>query len=154
METRKAIRSDAVGMWAVRTAAIRAIEEKYYSKEEMLKWSPDKMPPSFEDMTEKYDWLVIEVDDSIVATGALDSEKKSIEAMFVMPDYQKKGFAKKILSDLEIIAKEKCFQILTLESTLAAELFYAKQGYRSVEKSKYHSPSGLELDCIKMEKHL
>lgn len=154
MQLRKAVRNDAPAMWAVRTAAIRGIGREYYSQEDMIKWSPEQMPASFPEMIEKFEWLVIEADGDIVATGALDTEKQSIEAIFVKPKHQGKGFAKQILDRLEDLAKARDFKKVTLESTLSAEVFYNKSGYRSLEKSKYISPSGLTLDCIKMEKYL
>ena len=154
MKLRRAAENDKYGVWAVRTVAIRNISEKFYSQEEMQLWAPEAMPENYGEVVDAHNWYVIELNNEIVATGYLDQKNHSVEAIFVKPEQQGNGFARMILEKIEEEARSFGFNKLTLESTLNAEIFYKKSGYKSIEKSKYHSPRGFKLDCIKMEKYL
>ena len=157
VQLRRATEKDSNKIWEVRTAAVRGIEAQFYTKEEMIKWSPVEMPEKFNEIVKTGEWYVIEIDQSkeIVATGFLDEKKQSVEAMFVKPQYQRQGFAFRILKKLEERAVEKGFAKLTLESTVNAEPFYNRAGFISIEKTKYHSPAAnIDLNCVLMEKKL
>lgn len=149
-ELRRAHPSDAKSMWKVRTLAIRGIKASY-DKDSMLAWSPEEMPQGFAKDVEKNPWFVIAIQGDIVATGALDLDKGTVEGMFTVPQYQGKHYGEQILLANLQEAKNRGFSQLTLESTLNAEKFYQKHGFQFIEKSKYNSPSGLVLDCVKMQ---
>jgi len=151
---RKANRSDDIGMWLVRTAAINDIGEKYYPRSEIAKWASVEMPKKFGEIVERDDWYVAVQGDEIVATGLLDVSGKSLGAIFVRPDQQRKGLATMMLSKLEDVARDKGIDRLTLESTLNAFEFYEKNGFSIVKRSKYRLQNGYELDCIVMEKRI
>ena len=152
---RLATEKDSTAIWGVRTEAIRGISAAYYDIKDMEKWSPSDMPSKFSEIVKNNNWYVIELlDGAIIATGFLDDKKGSVEAIFVKPAHQGKGFAAMILNKLEKLARSKKYKKLTLEATLNAENFYKKFGYKPVKKATYHSEVGLELDCVLMEKTL
>jgi len=68
--------------------------------------------------------------------------------------YSGRGAAKKMIQFLEHLAKEQGLRLLTLESTLNAAPFYRACGFVGDEVSTYHSPKGIRLDCVPMEKLL
>jgi ribosomal protein S18 acetylase RimI-like enzyme len=153
-QIRKANKDDALALWAVRTSSIRGIDDRYYPRADMLKWAPEEMPAGFVEAVIKYHWMLIEVAGEVVASGYLDHEKASIEAIFVKPSHQKQGYAKLIMLELEKLAKSHGFSKLSLEATLVAANFYEKMGYTSLGSGVYDSPSGLKIACIRMEKAL
>lgn len=81
------------------------------------------------------DFLVGELDGSIVATGALrriDAEIGEIKRMRVLPLYQRRGFGQQVLDALERRAMGVGLSTLELDTTagqVAARAFYGKNGY-------------------------
>jgi GNAT superfamily N-acetyltransferase len=151
---RKATIEEANAVWDIRTSAIRAIEHTYYPKNDLLKWTPVQMPSDFAEAMLKNEWWVAVSENQIIATGFIDLIKKRIEAIFVIPDYQGKGFAKMMISHLEAIARDHGLEELFLDATLNAFGFYQKQGYQKVKDSMHVSPLGVSLPCISMKKKL
>jgi GNAT superfamily N-acetyltransferase len=151
---RKASIKDAEAIWSVRTSAIRAIEARYYSKEDLEKWAPLDMPSDFPKALAQHTWYVVETHGEIIATGFIDLERATTEAIFVKANFQGRGIAKMMLEHLETIAKSYGLKELSLDATLNAEGFYKKQGYQSLEKSIWKSPRGIDMACVKMHKNL
>jgi GNAT superfamily N-acetyltransferase len=83
----------------------------------------------------------------IVGTGSLGSD--AIRAVFVAPNFQNKGIGESLMRELHRRAGAAGLTRLTLQSSITAEPFYAKLGYRAVG-DKYH---GAERTII-MERHL
>jgi hypothetical protein len=59
-----------------------------------------------------------------------------------------------VLVYLEALARELGIEEVILDATLNAADFYRRCGYVGDEPAIYHSPSGLQLACIPMRKHL
>lgn len=151
---RKASNDEAKSLWDLRTSAIRNIDKQYYLQEDLEKWAPIKMPEDFLEAVINNEWYVIEIDDAIVACGLLDAKNCTLEAIFVRPQFQGQGLAKKMLEHLEASAKKYGIEQLYLSATLNAEGFYKKYGYKLIEKSTWISPRGVNLACIRMVKKL
>jgi GNAT superfamily N-acetyltransferase len=154
MEIRRATTRDIDALWAVRTAAIEGISNKYYTNTEIATWAKTYKPNDFERVIQKFFWYVAEVEGVIVGSGFLDKETGQIGGIFVDPKFQRKNIGLQILNRLETVAKEQDINLLHLDATLNAEIFYAAAGYVPIAKSKYHHISGLDFDCIKMEKFI
>jgi putative acetyltransferase len=154
MEIRRATTRDIEALWGVRTAAIEGIPNKYYTNTEIATWAKTYKPNDFDRIIQKLFWYVAEVDGLIVGSGFLDKNTGEIGGIFVHPKFQRKNIGGKILKRLETVAKEQNINLLHLDATLNAEDFYAAAGYVPIAKSKYHHVSGLDFDCIKMEKSL
>ena len=150
---RKATSADYDGIWETRYESVHAIDQKYYKKDELEQWTPKLMPADIESKMKAYDWYVIEDSGKVVASGFLDEGRGSLEALFVRPKFQGRGYARKILLKIEELAKQKGFACLYLESTLSAESFYKNQGYESLGKGICVS-TRISLPCIKMKKEL
>lgn len=71
--------------------------------------------------------LVGETDNSIRATGALVGAE--IEGVFVRRDYQRRGYGKTIMAELEKMAKAKGLTETGLSISLPARKFYESIGY-------------------------
>ena len=76
------------------------------------------------------------------------------DAVFVKPEYARRGVAREVMQVLEQTAKQAGIKKLRLSSTLNAVPFYKAMGFHDLESSVYHSPSGVSLDCMLMEKYL
>jgi GNAT superfamily N-acetyltransferase len=71
--------------------------------------------------------LVMEEHDSILATGSLVGME--ITGVFVYPLYQRQGYGKAIMSELERRAKEKGLSEISLSVSLPSRKFYENLGY-------------------------
>ncbi len=88
------------------------------------------------------EFLVGEINGKIVAMGAIKKKSDDIavlKRMRVHPDFQRRGYAQKILEMLENKAREMGFKKIILDTTLravAAQKMYLKNGYAETGRRK------------------
>ena len=86
----------------------------------------------------------------------LDPKKDAakIRALFVHPDWVRKGIGRLIVKASEDAAKEMGFKRLELGATLNGVAFYEQMGYTLVEGGKRETDvgDGLKVGVVKMEK--
>jgi GNAT superfamily N-acetyltransferase len=75
---------------------------------------------------------VCETDDAVVGFAIADLQEKSIWALFVHPDYEKKGIGKKLHDGMLAwyFSKTKDTVWLTTAPGTRAEMFYRKSGWK------------------------
>ena len=99
----------------------------------------------------RYDLFVLEEDGEIYGMGGLEENK--IKSLYVDPEYHKRGYGRQMVKFLEENAKEKNNKKLVLSSSLHAEKFYERNGFKS--KGRILCKQGnVEYDNILMEKEL
>lgn len=98
-------------------------------------------------------FLVGECDERVVAMGALRRDtpaRAEIKRMRTHPDYQGRGFGKRMLAALEAEAIRLGYDTLYLETSVlqhAAQHLYLSQGFVETHRGKVQ-----HLDCIWFEK--
>jgi GNAT superfamily N-acetyltransferase len=119
-------------------------------------------------------YLVHDVDGAIVACGGwsrrgrlytgsgndegddrlLDprTEAAHIRAMFVRPDWTRRGLGRAILHAGQDAARSEGFQRLDLGATLPGVALYRAFGFREVERFVITMPDGVTLDAVAMER--
>jgi GNAT superfamily N-acetyltransferase len=101
------------------------------------------------------EFLVGVLQGRVVSMGALKRrgpDRAEIKRMRVHPDFQRRGFGQAILAALEKRARDLGYSVLHLDTTIlqvAAQCFYAKNGFREVRRGKL-----VGFDCIFFEKQL
>jgi len=151
---RPATRRDAASIWGVRTRAIEAIPRSFYDAQKIARWAKTGMPDAFERVIVELDAVVAELDRQMIGWGLLAQNVSRIEAVFVDPDFQRRGITSRILATLEDLARSAGLRSLTLSSTLNAVPFYESAGFERRGRTKYCHPDGFELGCIVMFKEL
>ena len=73
--------------------------------------------------------LVAYHDSKLVGLAALFESAPIISALFVHPDFIRRGIGNKLLQGLEDAAIEREYKILYIQSSLSAANFYRKKGY-------------------------
>ncbi len=83
-----------------------------------------------------------------------DTEPARIRAMFVRPEWSRRGIGRQILQHAEEQAAAEGFQSLRLVAMRSAGAIYEAAGYRKIENSPITLEDGVVLDCTLMEKRL
>jgi len=88
----------------------------------------------------------------ILGTGSIvDNE---IKRVFVDPAFQKQGFGRRIMRQLEEAAARQGAGIVKLDASLPSKAFYDRLGYVTVEPAFLPVGNGRRLDFFKMQKAL
>ena len=159
IEIKRAEVSDAEDMMKIHSAAVRETASAYYSDEIIQNWAS----PLTEEMQQKYVEaiqrkdeisIVAKIDGRAVGFGWVVPKEKELRAMYVHPDFGRRGVGKRILEALERMAAEKGVDILEGDASFNAERFYVKNGYVAVEKTEHKMRSGHLMPCVKIRKVL
>jgi GNAT superfamily N-acetyltransferase len=88
----------------------------------------------------------------ILGTGTLVDDE--IKRVFVDPAFQKQGFGRRIMRQLEETAARQGIAVVKLDASLPAKAFYDRCGYLTVEPASLLVENGQRLDFFKMQKTL
>jgi putative acetyltransferase len=92
--------------------------------------------------------------EKIVGIGVVVPNRCELRACYVSPDTARSGVGKAIVGELERIARADGAPFLELDSSLTAEAFYLKLGYRVLGRGGHVLASGHRMACVKMRKEL
>lgn len=91
--------------------------------------------------------FVATIDKHVVATASLDQDV--VRSVFVDPDHQGRGLGRQLMATLLSVARDAKIEVLRVPSSITAEAFYFKLGYRKI-RDEFH---GAERTII-MERRL
>jgi GNAT superfamily N-acetyltransferase len=80
------------------------------------------------------------------------TEAARVRAMFVRPDWTRRGLGTRILEACEAAAKAEGFGRLSLMATLPGLPLYERFGFQVVSRAPITLPDGVLLPCAAMEK--
>lgn len=153
MKIRLATADEAEHLWSIRNQAIRHGCTTSFDAKTISAWTPDEMPVSYICIVKNNPFFVaVNKNDDPIATGYLNLEADSVEAIFTLPQYTGCGAAGLILDAIKAEAKKRNIKKLVLDSSPNAERFYQKHGFISIKNGSYYSSlAQAELNCIRME---
>ncbi|MDE6627377.1 MAG: GNAT family N-acetyltransferase [Lachnospiraceae bacterium] len=102
------------------------------------------------DIEESIVWL-LEVEDCLVGTVTI--KENAINRLFVLPEYQSRGYGSQLMDFAEAKIAEK-FSRVHIDSSLAAKEMYLKRGYKEKKTCKIQASNGDILIYDEMEKLL
>lgn len=94
---------------------------------------------------------VLKIDGNIVATGCFVDNH--ITRVYVLPEYQKKGYGTYIMKNIEASISEK-YNKAYLDASLPAASLYEKLGFSTIKHERYPVEKGVVLAYEVMEKEL
>lgn len=151
MQLRKAQAHEAEALWNLRNLAIRHGCVSSYSPEIIRNWTPEAMPEHYRKMIIDNPFYVIDAQGVLVASGYLDLNAASVEAIFTLPGYTGKGLASQIIAAIKDEAIARGITRLTLEATPNAADFYLRHGFEWLGESMHPSAMArAELRCVNM----
>ena len=150
---RQATADDAIAIWNLRNSAILAQCSGFYPADVLKIWTAGEVTDRFVQAVAAK-WNVACDNRSVVGTGIIDRQSGQVDGIFVRPDMMGRGIGRQMMRYLEGMAKQSGLSDMSLDSTLNAAPFYRSCGFVGETISTYHSPRGITLDCVPMEKHL
>jgi GNAT superfamily N-acetyltransferase len=81
-----------------------------------------------------------------------ETEPARVRAMFVHPEWTRRGLGRRIHEACEDAARREGFRQLALLATLAGVPLYEAYGFRAVGERDAVLPDGVRLPCVAMEK--
>jgi putative acetyltransferase len=152
MKIRKAKLEDSVELARLHKETIRNINRDDYSPKEIEVWSKRTSAKRFRssyDLTVRY--VAVE-GEKIVGFSDFKKEKpEEFWGLYVHKDYVGRGIGSRLMKKMEEVAKKMGAKKFVLSATKTAKVFYEKQGFRMVKKSK-HPIEDQKLDVYVMEK--
>jgi GNAT superfamily N-acetyltransferase len=150
---RKARHKDRESIWNVHLRAIQEVCSSHYSQKEIEDWSEVLKPTRYNEPIKRGSFYVAVDDNAIVGFGNLNQESGEIEAVYVAPEYVRRGVGREILKALESVARDVGLTVLRLSSSLNAVQFYENAGYRRQKQKSYLLPREM-VACLPMVKEL
>lgn len=95
---------------------------------------------------------VAELDGRVMGFAALVVAVSELRACYVSPDAGRQGLGAALLAEIEKVARAEGVSHLLINSSLTAEKFYLRHGYRALGPFKHVMRGGLEMDAVKMRK--
>ena len=80
------------------------------------------------------------------------TEPARVRAMFVHPDWTRRGLGRRILEACEDAARSEGFGQLFLMATLAGVPLYRAYGFRQIEETEVTLPDGVRVPAVSMDK--
>lgn len=132
---RPAVEEDANKISAVILRTLRETNAKDYTDEIIQRVERSFSPSAVLDLIGKRTVFIATLGDTVIGTASLDGSV--VRTVFVAPDAQAQGIGKLLMAEIESTARERNIPCLTVPSSVTAESFYARLGFRAVRDS-YH----------------
>lgn len=149
---------DALAFLEVHRAAVRGTAAKDYPADVIDAWAPIPLTPqNIERVNTNPDGeirIIAELDGTVVAIGAIVPAIAELRACYVRPDASRMGVGSALVAELESMACRQGLSELSLDSSLTAEPFYLRRGYRVIGPGEHIFRSGFRMACVKMHKFL
>ncbi|WP_319944186.1 GNAT family N-acetyltransferase [Mesorhizobium sp. AR10] len=132
---RRANEDDAEAVSRVILAALRETNAKDYSQDIIARVEKSFSPSAVLALMRRRRVSVAVVRDRIVGTASLDGS--TVRSVFVDPELQRRGIGQRLMAEVEEAAHADGVTVLAVPSSVTAEPFYAKLGFKAVRDS-YH----------------
>ena len=134
VDIRRATARDAEAVYEIVLRALRETNARDYPAS-VIDRLVLTLPKGVVSKLEEWQAYVAVVDGRIVGTVSLDG--KTVRAVFVHPDYQGRGIGTKLMDAVENAANVRSESTLGVQSSITAQEFYAKRGFKVVREAFY-----------------
>ena len=134
-EIRLARESEAEAISVVILSALRETNAKDYSQDIIARVEQSFDPASVRRLMGNRTVFVAITGGEVVGTASLDGA--AVRTVFVSPSVQGQGVGTRLMAEIERTARTNNIAVLTVPSSITAEPFYAKIGFKAVRDS-YH----------------
>ncbi|ROM55246.1 GNAT family N-acetyltransferase [Pseudomonas rhodesiae] len=135
---------DAEGISRVILAALYGSNAQDYPADVIERVASNFTPDAVRELLKRRVVLVAVQGRVIVGTAALDA--KVVRSVFVNPTRQGQGIGRLLMSEIELRAREAGVATLSVPSSLTAEPFYARLGFRTVREVDHGNERTLVME--------
>ena len=135
---------DAEGISRVILAALYGSNAQDYPADVIERVASNFTPDAVRELLKRRVVLVAVQGRVIVGTAALDA--KVVRSVFVNPTRQGQGIGRLLMSEIELRAGEAGVTTLSVPSSLTAEPFYARLGFRTVREVDHGNERTLVME--------
>jgi len=146
-KVRAAHTGDAQGISEVILRSLRETNAKDYSRDIIERVEQSFSPAAVLELMARRTVFVATSGQQIVGTASLN--RRVVRTVFVSPDVQGRGVGRLLMGRVEQAAREAGVEVLAVPSSVTAEQFYSRLGFKLVRDS-YHG----EERTIIMERNL
>jgi GNAT superfamily N-acetyltransferase len=132
--TRRATAGDAEAVYEIVLRALRETNARDYPAS-VIDRLVLTLPEGVASKLEEWHAYVAVVDGRIVGTASLND--RTVRAVFVHPDYQGRGIGTELMNSVENAASVQSESTLSVQSSITAQPFYAKRGFKVVREVFY-----------------
>ena len=159
LRVRLAKPADAARVTSVHHAAVHTTAAVTYPADILDHWSGPVTPRRIENLRAiivggEETVLVAEIDGEILGFGSVVPSNNELRAVYVDPGAGRHGIGTRLVEALEAIAVRRGIGHLDLDSSLNAEQFYHRLGYRVRSRGTREITSGVQMPCVHMRKVL
>ncbi len=154
MKIRRATLEDVPGINALHKDSVLGLCAAHYSAIELSQWTDALRPEKYVALFAGREFLVAEEGEQILGFAVLDLKDSLINATYVSPNAVGRGIGRSLVQAMEGVARQGGVRQLQLSSTLNAVPFYKRLGFTPVKTACNRLPTGVELPCVLMTKHL
>jgi predicted N-acetyltransferase YhbS len=146
---RTATPDDAARLHELHTAAVRQLCAPHYAPEVIEGWLVNRAPAGYLPEIECAQIFVVEHDARVVGFG--EARPGIVVACYVDPAFARRGVGSTIMGHALVIAGHGHQGPIRVESTLNAAPFYARFGFRQVERSSVRR-NHVDIPIVVMER--
>lgn len=147
---RPARAGDGQSVFDVTLNSVRKLAREHYSNAQIAAWMGGRTATTYEALIEKGRMVVAEQGGKIV--GFVDAVPGEVTRLFLLEDVAGTGLGGKLLEMGIAKARLDHDGPIRVESTLNAERFYARHGFRTIEQGFFsHGAGGDPIAIVLME---
>lgn len=125
-----------------------------YPKDVIEAWLEDISEDNVKNLLDDTNWVVVKEKESIVGFCQYDIGEELLYQIQIDPDYQNRGYGKALYGFVENAFKKQGKSEVLVNSTLDAEPFYEKLGFKKIRNTKFLLKKGIGVDMVSMKKEL
>ena len=156
-------KSDARNIAKLRYRAIHEIASNDYPEKILNTWgrslSEEELAKREENFNRRIKQeeniiVVAEIQGIIAGFGEVNLRENELTGLYVNPDFKRQGVGTAIARDLELRAKQSGLKSLKLHSSLTAESFYKRNGFKREKEGTHILATGEQMACVMMKKQI
>ena len=147
---RSARQGDGAAVFEITQLSVDGLAPQHYTPEQIAGWMGQRTPTFYEDLISRGNLVVAELEGRLV--GFVDAEAGEVTRLFILPDVAGAGLGKQLLAIGIAKARTGHAGPIKLESTINAEGFYRRHGFKPIGKGYFsHGLGGDPIAIVQME---
>jgi N-acetylglutamate synthase-like GNAT family acetyltransferase len=142
---RPARTDDADEISRVIVRALRESNSKDYAPEIIARVERSFEPGAIRTLIDSRTMFTAEIERRIVGTASLD--QAVVRTVFVAPDVQRLGVGRSLMAAVMAAARERGIDVLSVPSSVTAEGFYARLGFKAVRDAFHGDERSIIMEC-------